>query len=164
MPLPTMLQTLARPLPLGPAEFMANAALGRILERHARLFQRLGPHSAKAYAFVPTDLPFAFLITPDRRRISVVRPRRLLRADVRIGGPIATLLALAEGRLDGDAEFFARGLTVDGDMEAALALRNAMDDCRIDLPADLAPDGPLRKPIVAGLGALGSALLARATR
>lgn len=164
MQLPALVQNLARPLPLGPVEILANAALSRVLQRHARLFDRLGEHSAKTFAFVPDDLPFAFVVSPASRRIMVRRPKRLLRADVRIGGPIATLLALAEGRLDGDAEFFARGLTVDGDMEAALALRNAMDDCRIDLPTDLAPKGPLRKPVEAGLVAVRSALLAKAAR
>lgn len=164
MRLPPLVQKLARPLPLGPVEIMANAALRRVLQHHARLFDRLGAHSAKTFAFVPDDLPFAFVVNPAQRRIAVRRPQRLLRADVRIGGPIATLLALAEGRLDGDAEFFARGLTVDGDMEAALALRNAMDDCRIDLPNDLAPQGPLHGPVQAGLATVRSALLARAAR
>ena len=43
------------------------------------------------------------------------------------------MLALAEGRVDGDALFFARRLVVDGDMEAVLALRNALDDNGIDI-------------------------------
>ena len=42
-----------------------------------------------------------------------------------------------EGKLDGDALFFSRDITVTGDMEAMLALRNALDDCNVDLPADL---------------------------
>ncbi|MBK8085141.1 MAG: SCP2 sterol-binding domain-containing protein [Devosia sp.] len=164
MRLPAIVQQLARPLPLGPVELMANAAFHRVLHRHVRLFERLGEHGSRTFAFVPVDLPFAFVVVPVRRRIAVLRPDRLPRTDVRIGGAIATLLALAEGRLDGDAEFFARGVSVDGDMEAALALRNAMDDCRIDLATDLAPDGPLRRPVEALLQTLRSAALSGAVR
>ena len=47
--------------------------------------------------------------------------------------------AALSGTLDGDAVFFSRSLTLTGDMEAMLALRNALDDCGFDLPTDLAP-------------------------
>ena len=61
--------------------------------------------------------------------------------------PMLTLLALLEGRIDGDAVFFSRSLSVTGDMEAMLALRNALDDCSFDLPRDLAAmAGPLALP------------------
>lgn len=55
-----------------------------------------------------------------------------------MGGKLVLLLALLEGQIDGDAVFFSRSLTITGDMEAMLALRNALDDCNIDLPADIA--------------------------
>lgn len=43
--------------------------------------------------------------------------------------------------------FFSRSLIVKGDMEAMLALRNALDDCGFDLPRDLtAAAGPLARP------------------
>ena len=161
MQMPAFVQLLARGAPLPPVAALANAALARVLARHAQLFDRLGSHSGKTFAFVPADLPYAFVIRPAEHRIRVTRPNRLPRIDVTIRGPITTLLALAEGRVDGDAAFFSRGLSVDGDMEAAVALRNAMDDCRIDLPSDLAPDGLLRWPVQAGLGAVRSAALGR---
>ena len=81
---------------------------------------------------------------------------------MKIAGPIVLLLALAEGRADGDAEFFGRQLTIEGDMEAVLALRNALEDCRIDFAEDLAPArGPLRQPVSAGLGKLRELVLPR---
>jgi predicted lipid carrier protein YhbT len=65
-------------------------------------------------------------------------------ADATAGGPLLTLLALLEGRIDGDAMFFARSLSIAGDMEAMLALRNALDDSGFDLPRDLGQAaGPL---------------------
>jgi predicted lipid carrier protein YhbT len=65
------------------------------------------------------------------------------------------MLGLAEGRLDGDAVFFARKLAVTGNMEAVLALRNALDDSGIDL-VKLAGDmsGPIRRPVMATLSSI----------
>lgn len=40
---------------------------------------------------------------------------------------------MIHGTLDGDALFFARDLVIEGDTEAVLALRNALDDAEIDL-------------------------------
>lgn len=155
---------LLRPVPVFALETVANACLGRLLERHPKLFDRLGSHRDKRYAFVPTDLDLTFVVTPRRRALVVLRGPNRPAVDVRIAGSIVTLLALLEGRLDGDAEFFARGVSVEGDMEAALALRNAMDDCRIDLPTDFAPAwGPLRRPAHAGLVALRRHLLTTGT-
>ena len=59
-----------------------------------------------------------------------------------------TLLALLEGRIDGDAMFFARSLSITGDMEAMLALRNALDDSGFDLPRDLGKAAGLLAPLV----------------
>ena len=152
---------LLRPVPSFVVETLTKACLKRLLARHPRLFDRLGAHRGKRYAFVPTDLDLTFVITPGAHAVAVFRAPKSLATDVRIAGSIVKLLALLEGRLDGDAEFFARGLSVEGDMEAALALRNAMDDCRIDLPTDFAPArGPLRRPARSGLAVLRRHLLA----
>ena len=160
MRLPAGLTQLARPVPLRLIQRVANAALARVMSSHPQLFDRLGDHARRSFAFVPTDLPFLFVVSPSSRSVAILRRSRPPRSEVSISGPIVTLLALAEGRLDGDAEFFARDLAIDGDMEAILALRNAMDDCRIDLPTDLAPTtGPLRGPVASGLRLLRSALM-----
>jgi ubiquinone biosynthesis protein UbiJ len=58
--------------------------------------------------------------------------------DVTIRGSLSTLIALLEGRVDGDALFFSRDLAVEGDTEALLALRNAVDGEGIDLLRDFA--------------------------
>ena len=66
-------------------------------------------------------------------------------------------MGLVDGSYDGDALFFSRDLVVEGDVEAVLALRNAIDDAGIDLVADTAAlFGPLA-PI--GERLLGGALL-----
>ena len=43
---------------------------------------------------------------------------------------------LLEGRVDGDALMFSRDLTIEGDVEAVLALRNAIDDTQLDLAGE----------------------------
>ena len=165
MNLPRTVLLLAKPIPLPAVQAVASAALRALLKKHPKLFDRLGEHAAKTFAFAPTDIPFAFAVAPLLGTITVTRPGRVLRADATISGPLVLLLAVAEGRVDGDAEFFARELSITGDMEAVLALRNAIDDCGIDLPSDLAPSrGPLRRPVEASLQAFRTLMLSRGSR
>ena len=143
MNLPPLVAGPLRHAPLPLVRAATRLVFSKVLQRHPGLFDRLGAEASKRFAFVPTDLPFSFLIQPDRRTISVSRKTAFLRADATAKGPILLLLALLEGRIDGDAVFFSRDLTVSGDMEAILALRNALDDCSFDLPRDLgASAGP----------------------
>lgn len=62
------------------------------------------------------------------------------------------LLNLLDGKVDGDALFFSRSLTVEGDTEALLTLRNAMDSDDIDLIREiLSSFGPLQTPLASML-------------
>ncbi|MFC0219920.1 putative lipid carrier protein YhbT [Pseudochelatococcus lubricantis] len=144
MRLPTFFSMLAKHVPLPVIQQAAAAMLTQIVRRHGGLFERLGEHREKRYAFLPSDLPLAFLVEPAIPAVSVSRAQRPPAADAAVEGPLFMLLALMEGRQDADALFFSRDLTVTGDMEAMLALRNALDDSGIDLPGDLgAMAGPL---------------------
>lgn len=68
--------------------------------------------------------------------------------DARIAGPLSAFLAMMHGVEDGDALFFSRDLTVEGDTAAVLALRNAMDDAELDLTEELAGlSGPFGTPL-----------------
>lgn len=145
MPLPKPAQRLAALAPPRVAEYAAQWALAAVLDRHPGLIERLGDHALRCFAVQPTDLPFTFLVYPAEKRISVRRHLPRTPADVTISGPIVMLLALLEGKIDGDAVFFARRLQIAGDTEAILALRNALDDLELDLPEDLsARTGPMR--------------------
>ena len=53
--------------------------------------------------------------------------------DARIAAPLIVLLGMIDGTYDGDALFFSRDLVIEGDTEAVLALRNAIEN------AELAP-------------------------
>ncbi|ASY68340.1 ubiquinone anaerobic biosynthesis accessory factor UbiT [Sinorhizobium fredii] len=137
---------LAAPLAVVPIPLIEGAVklmFKSLLKRHPTLFERLGEHKPKRYAFRPTDLALVFLVEPARPAISVLRRAADPSTDAAVEGPLFLLLALLEGRCDADALFFSRALTVTGDMEAMLALRNALDGSDIDLPRDLgAATGP----------------------
>jgi predicted lipid carrier protein YhbT len=105
------------------------------------------------------DLPFGFRLRLSKAPRLTATPKDTAKDTVptaTIRGPLATLIRLLEGRLDGDALFFPRDLMVEGNMEAVVTLRNAVDGAGIDLMEDLIQAfGPFRRParMVAG-GAL----------
>ncbi|WP_245330584.1 SCP2 sterol-binding domain-containing protein [Bradyrhizobium sp. AS23.2] len=148
-PLPTIPPLLAlamRPLPLLPLQLVLGGFLARILKRNPGLLDRLGDHRRARFGIRPVDLPFAFIVEAAPPRLSAVRelPPGL---DAYVSASLANLLALVEGRVDGDALMFSRALTIEGDIEAVLALRNAIDDAQLDLAAELALLlGPLGEP------------------
>lgn len=150
------------PVPMAIVQSATAAVFTRVLARHPRLFDRLGEHASKRFALVPTDLPFFYEVEPGIPTILVHRAGAGSTADATISGPIVLLLALLEGRVDGDALFFARQLEVAGDTEAILALRNALDDSALDLPTDLgAMMGPMGYPVQRGLELARKLLLSR---
>jgi O2-independent ubiquinone biosynthesis accessory factor UbiT len=157
--LPPLLSLALRPLPLLPLQPMLALLLQRILRRHPGIFERLGPYAEKRYGIGVSDLPFAFVLEPQPARPTLTAVRALpARIDVRICGPLAGLVGLVEGDFDGDALFFSRDLRVEGDIEAVLALRNAIDDAQIDLLGEiLGGFGPLKDPIKRVLSGLARA-------
>lgn len=145
---------LAAPLAVVPLAVINQATrrmLFRVLKQHPGLFDRLGERLGKRYGFVPTDLPLTFVVEPAKPMITAARKPGAPEADAIVEGPLFLLLALLEGRGDADALFFSRDLAVTGDMESMMALRNALDDCDVDLALDLsAAAGPLR-PLFRGV-------------
>lgn len=142
---------LLLPGPRHLAEAVLNRLASLLARRHAGMLDRLSNFAGATCLIVPCDLPMAFLLTlqpaPQPPRLELVdaaatEARATIRAD------LATLLQLLEGRIDGDALFFSRDLTVEGDMEVVVALRNAVDDAGIDLIDDAAAAcGPLATPV-----------------
>lgn len=145
-----MRRLLLLPGPRHLAEAALNRLAGLLAHRHTGMLERLADFAGATCLIVPRDLPAAFLLTlppaPQPLRLELVdaaatEARATIRAD------LVTLLQLLEGRIDGDALFFSRDLTVEGDMEVVVALRNAVDDAGIDLIGDAAAAcGPLAGP------------------
>jgi len=124
-----------------------------LLRRHPALFERLGEHRTKVFAFLPAGAPCAVLVRPTAKSVKFANKATADAADVVVSGKLALLLALLEGRIDGDAMFFSRDLCVSGDMAAIVALRNAIDDSGVDLPQDLSP---LAGPFANAFAAVGT--------
>ena len=124
------LRYILAPVPL----FVLQPILRRIVEKIARerpeLFNRIGPHKDKLFLIDPTNLPFAFVLKahPEKPLFRAYRRKDLPETDARIAGTFLTLFDMVDGEIDGDAMFFSRALTVEGDTEAIVCLRNALDD------------------------------------
>lgn len=149
---------LVRRLP--PPLFLLQPLLSRIVARVARrqpqMFARLGVHGRSRFLIDPVDLPFALYLVPDRAR-PVLRalPRGARPAyDARIAASFAQLLRMIDGGEDGDAMFFQRALSVSGDTEAVVSLRNAIETI----------DGMLAGEAAAAFGPAGRAVLVAARR
>ena len=133
---------------------------------HPDIFERLADLGEPRYLIDPVDLPFVFLLRPDPEAptLTAASDTEEVDATAAIRGPLLALIDLLEGRLDGDALFFSRDLVVEGDTEAVVALRNAVDGADIDLLSDvLSVLGPFSGParVLAG-GA--TALFSRAAQ
>ncbi|UYQ71177.1 SCP2 sterol-binding domain-containing protein [Pelagibacterium flavum] len=152
MTIPPLAQRLMAAPSIALIERIAQWAFATVLDRHPGIVRRLGEYAHRRYAIAPTDIPFGFLVSPADRRISVRRSHMLKSAHATISGPIVVLLALLEGRVDGDTAFFARQISIRGDTEAILALRNVLDDAQIDLVRELSPMAGPASPIFAHMG------------
>lgn len=145
--LPGALRVLALPLPLPPLSLFLGSVTRRMAETHPVLLRRLGGYAAQRFLIDPVDLPWVFLLHPEAAGMTAHRRAAPPAHDARIAGPLSAFLAMMHGAEDGDALFFSRDLTVEGDTAAVLALRNAMDDAELDLAEDLAMlCGPLARP------------------
>lgn len=153
---------------LAPLQPILAQMLAGVLSRHPDITTRLAGYDGRVVAIAPTDLPFALLLDlagPDTA-LRACRRSETAGADAIISGDLATLSALAEGRVDGDALFFSRQLRVEGDTEVVVALRNAIDGAGLDLAADLTarlgPLAPMAERAARQVLSLAGALRARA--
>ena len=143
---------LLRPLPIAPLQPLLRAGLRCMRRRHAAAFTRLSALDGKLIVIDPVDLPhcLAFSFSAGGPELCVADADDRARADATVRGPFLVLVELLEGRRDGDALFFSRDLMFEGDTEAVLILRNALDGADIDIVADLAAAlGPLSRPAAA---------------
>ena len=148
---PPCVARLTQFLPLMPLERLIAKAANRIAGQHPEFFDRLDVYAEKSFVIVPTDLDWIAGLTFFNERVQI-RLSRTLDAfpnrDVTVTAPFLSLLSLMDGEEDGDALFFSRDLTIEGDTEAVLALRNALDDAEIDFIYECAQmAGPLSKPV-----------------
>lgn len=157
LPLEAMPAALARPI--------LGHALTAMRRRHAAVFARLADLGEILFLIDPTDLPVDFLLRPaGSRPVLTLHKGGSEQSGVTatIRAPLPTLIALMEGRIDGDAVFFGRGLIIEGDMAAVLTLRNALEEGDIRVGETLieaaGPLAPLLRRMASPLAGLHSAL------
>jgi len=150
-----------RPLPVGILSRLAAHFLQRIEQHYPEISPRLGPLGLCIFHIIPTDLRFSFLITLNHGQATVkVMAEEGIVPDTTatISGDMLSFIQLLEGRVDGDALFFSRRLVVEGDTEAVLTLRNAVDSVDLSVEHILAGmTGPM-KPMFRALAPRLSAL------
>ena len=133
-----------------------DAMMRAVQRRHPDILERMASWGDRAVCIDPVDLPFVLLLEldPEHPRLTVRRQVDPDEVAATIRGPLEMLIALAEGKVDGDALFFSRQLVIDGDTEVVVALRNAIDGAGIDLVEDFAAVlGPFGRPARVVMGA-----------
>jgi len=150
-----------RALPRSVLERPFAAATGQLMRRHPALFERLEGFADADIVIEASDLGIGVRVWPaySPPRIELVTvPSTSTAPQARIRGPLAVLIGLLEGRLDGDAMFFSRDLSIEGDTELVLALRNSIESAEIDLVDDLlaplAPVDLVARRVLDGCGGL----------
>lgn len=141
---------LMPPVPLFALQPLLGHIVTTIAKRHPELITRLGDNCRKSFLIDPQTLPFFLLLqpNPDRPRLKAYNRGRDIEHDVYISGSLLTLLRMIDGQSDSDALFFNRDLTIIGDTEAVVALRNALDNLDSTLADDVAACfGPLSRPM-----------------
>ncbi|MCL4710987.1 MAG: SCP2 sterol-binding domain-containing protein [Pseudorhodoplanes sp.] len=144
-------------VPLAVLQPVLDRIASHVARARPRLFARLGPHTDKRYLIDPVDLPFVLVLIPNSARPFLkAYPRNdKVDYDAGIAGRFINLLTMIDASLDGDALFFTRDLRVVGDVEAVVALRNALDDCDGSIVDTItAAFGPLAGPAGLALSAV----------
>jgi len=134
------------PLPLAPLQPVLNHVVRSIAHRRPRLFERLGDAAACTFLIDVLNTPIMLCLRPDPRRPQLYAVPRGAQVphDVRIAGRFADIFRLLDSEADSDALFFSRSIVVEGNTEAIVALRNAIDDLDGTLAQDIAEAfGPL---------------------
>jgi O2-independent ubiquinone biosynthesis accessory factor UbiT len=128
------------PSPLSAIQPVLGRIINRIAVDNPEMFGRLGPHYNALFVIDPVNLPFVLVLRPDPDDLLLVARSRkdIPRHDAKISGSFLDLLMLVDGDVDGDALFFARDLTIAGNTEAVVCLRNALDDIEGSIAAKVA--------------------------
>jgi predicted lipid carrier protein YhbT len=135
---------VARPAQPAPPLFLLQPLLAhiaaKVARRHPEVFARLGAHQSSCFVIAPRGLPFVLYLRPDPHKPVLRALPRHARpvSDARIAASLFRLLRMIDGEEDGDAMFFARDLVINGDTEAVVSLRNAIDDIDGSLAATVA--------------------------
>lgn len=137
--------------PLAPPNTLLALLVKRMARCHEDILERLKPIAGTTFAVNITDLDLTVLLRPERDTITAQFARKVPAPDVTVAGTLPVLIAMLDGELDGDALFFTRDLSISGNTEALLTLRNALDGGDFNLRQEIiALSGPLA-PVLNGV-------------
>ncbi len=127
---PPLARYLLAPLPLALLQPILHFAARHVAKSRPELFARLGPHLNKRFLIDAVELPFVLVLVanPAAHSLRAYRRHQHPPHSASITGTFFDLFNMIDGSLDGDALFFNRALHIAGDVEAVVALRNALDD------------------------------------
>jgi predicted lipid carrier protein YhbT len=136
----------ALPAPL--LQRMIDILISSMRRSHPRLFKNLERLDGACVRFEPSDVPHRFVLSFGQGETSLsVTGEEDSACDARIKGKLEALLAMLEGRVDGDKLFFSREIEITGDTSVVVALRNTLDREEIDLVDDIVSlFGPFAPP------------------
>lgn len=140
-----------RPLPPMLLSRLINFFLKQVERQYPTISNRLQPLGKCCFHIIPTDFWFTFLVTLDNGKATaqVLRKEQaVLNATATISGDLLSFVKLLEGSVDGDALFFSRRLIIEGDTEATLTLRNAVDSADLSIKTILAESSGFMKPFI----------------
>ncbi len=149
----------ALPVPLFIIQPILAGIGSRVATGRPELFERLGHHAEKCFLIDPIDLPFVLALQPrpEAPKLAAHRRNAIPAHDAAIAGSFINLFDMIDGALDGDALFFSRDLHITGDIEAVVALRNALDDLDGSILDEVGTAfGPFSKPAALAIAGLRS--------
>lgn len=141
-----LLGLLLRPVPLTVLRALARPPLDRLArDLGPRLSDRLSGLSGRL-VIAPTGHPVAIALDIDNGDLALdlveAADRETMEAVAVVRAPLETLVAMLDtAGMDGDASFFARALTIEGDTSLVMALRYALEDANAG-PEDIARAAP----------------------
>lgn len=156
---------LLRPVPRSFLRALTRPVLARLTARIApRLGDRLAGVEGRV-AVVPAGHPVAVVAIIGEGALTLALDDASAPADAVVRAPLEVLASLMDpDGLDGDATFFSRALTIEGDTGLVMALRYALEDADVG-PADLDAVLPSSaRPLMTRGGALARRLHAAASR
>jgi len=130
---------VAKNLPKAPINYLIDRFTKQMVKNHPSIVERLQHIEGTHFLICPTDLPHGVSLTVGNLNLDakLADDRNSDAPDVTIMGPFMLLLSMLDGTQDGDALFFSRNITVEGNTEALLTLRNAIDSDDVDLKEEI---------------------------
>ncbi|MFC7331866.1 ubiquinone anaerobic biosynthesis accessory factor UbiT [Rhodocista pekingensis] len=157
-----------RVLPAAVLQPAIGLAINHLTHRHPGILEALADLGSDTVVIDPIDLPMAFLVRLENNHLSVRcldAKWAVIKPKSRIRGRLDVLIGLVDGTLDGDALFFSRDLSVEGDTRAVVVLRNALDGAGLDMIEEVRSAlGPLGNPALRLLDMAGGLLRRRGSR